>query len=160
VTGDSLSKLTLGAASQGSISNNNISGGGLAIQAAFTGAIQGNLIHGAQTGVVYAAAAQLSGNRIYGNVVGVNDSVTSASTGLGFVAGSTPSQIFGNSTGVVLTGLMQGQHIAFNSVGVSGSGVLGGTSLDTADLIEANGVGAQFTGTVQYDRFSRNGRPI
>jgi parallel beta-helix repeat protein len=155
-SGNTLAAITLGALAQGSISNNNIVGGGLSILQAFTGPIQNNLIHGAIVGVTYAAPALLSNNRIYGNNIGVVDTVNSPTAGLGFVAGSLPNQIFSNGVGVNLTGSMQDQHIAFNTIGVTGSGTLGGSSLDTSNLVEANNVGSQFNGTVQYTRFDRN----
>ena len=60
-------------------------------------------------------------------------------------------------TGVELTGLMRGQHIFDNTVGVTGSGILGDIHLDGANLIEGNetGVGL-FAGTIQYNKIARN----
>lgn len=157
--------LTLAAASQGTITNDNIEGGGLIIDAAFTGSISDNLIHGASVGVTYAAGAPLNSNDIYDNSTGVLDTVNSTTTGLGFVAGSLPNFIFDNSIGVNLGGSMQDQSITFNTLGVSGGaiagassyGTLGGTSLATANLIEANTTGIeQFPGTIQYNDITRN----
>ena len=57
---------------------------------------------------------------------------------LGFLPGATPNVIIGNGTGVQLNGLMQGQIITSNIVGVTGTGVLGGTSLDAFNEILNN----------------------
>ena len=77
--------------------------------------------------------------------------------GLGFHAGSGRNEIFNNTTGVNLTGRMQNQHVHDNVIGVVGSGILGGDALDLANLIAFNVTGADFDGTIQYNRFSRNG---
>ena len=156
VSDSTLASLTLGAVSQGVISDNNIAGGGLGIDAAFTGSIDHNRIDGATVGVMYAASAPLNNNEIYGNKTGVVDTVNSNTVGLGFAADSNDNEIFGNAVGVNLTGLMQNQSITANTIGVTGSGVLGGTSLDSANLIQDNATGIQFTGTIQYDDIDRN----
>src|SRR5262249_45702590 len=43
-----------------------------------------------------------------------------------------------------------------NDTGVIGSGILGGPSLDTANLIEMNTTGVDFTGTIQFNRIAKN----
>src|SRR6185437_5286163 len=142
------------------ITNNNIDGGGLLIAAAFTGSIDHNLIQGAQYGVALFAAAPLNSNRIFNNTVGIVDWVNSATSGLGFIAGATPNLIIGNVTGVQLNGLMQGQIISSNGVGVTGNGVLGGTSLDSANEILNNTTGVSFNGEVRFNRIGRNQHSI
>ncbi|MRR35340.1 right-handed parallel beta-helix repeat-containing protein, partial [bacterium] len=133
---------------------------GLDLQAAFTGRIEGNDIHGAETGVVYAVGTELSANRIRNNIIGITSSISSASAALGFVSASTvkPNEIYANGTGVVLTGArMQNQHVCANTTGVTGSGIIGGDSLELANVIEANTTGvANFTGTIQFNRFPAN----
>jgi parallel beta-helix repeat protein len=150
--------LAISTTASGTIIDNDISGAGVGLQlsAVFTGPIEDNNIYGSGNGVVYAVGALLIGNRIFDNTTGIADTVNSSTTGLGFVAGSTPNLIYQNSTGVQLTGLMQGQDIYTNVTGVSGSGVLGGTDLDSPNVIETNFTGINFAGTVQYNRIDRN----
>src|SRR5439155_18505287 len=76
--------------------------------------------------------------------------------GFGFVGTTLPNDIYGNTTGVSLSGSMQNQHVFANTTGVTGSGVLGGTDLDEANLIETNTTGVNFSGTIQYNRIARN----
>ena len=83
-------------------------------------------------------------------------SVRSALTGLGFAAGSSPNLFAGNRLGVRLTGAMQNQLVQNNDVGVTGAGILGGTDLSLANRFEGNLLGADFDGTVQFNRFARN----
>jgi len=154
-----LTGIELTAAASGRIRGNVITGGntGLDIAAAFTGLIDGNRISGAATGVRYAAAAALSGNLISGNTVGVRTSVA-GDQGLGFAAGSGVNQLSGNATGLVLVNAsVQRQEVSGSTVAVTGSGLLGGTSLDLAMDIHDNQRGvAAFAGTVQYSRFTAN----
>ncbi|MGA2259529.1 MAG: right-handed parallel beta-helix repeat-containing protein, partial [Thermoguttaceae bacterium] len=150
--------IALAAAASGMISGNDItaSGTGISITAAFTGPISANIIHNAQTGVNYQAAAALSDNSIHDNGTGVVSSVLDTASGFGFVGTTQPNQIFDNSTGVQLNNAtMQNQHVYDNASGVSGSGVLGGSDLDYANLIEANVVSVDFSGTIQYNRITR-----
>jgi hypothetical protein len=107
-------------------------------------------------GVLYAAPAALSDNQIDGNAVGVRATVNTLTGGLGFVGAGGPNEIHGNVVGVELTGRMQGQHVRDNETGVTGSGVLGGESLDRANVIEGNTVGVRFDGTVQFTRVAGN----
>ncbi len=154
-----LAALALNAISQGTVSANNISGagvGGVTISAAFTGSISYNLIHNANVGLTLSASAPVNSNTIFANKTGVVDPLANSNTGLGFLGGALPNLIFNNGVGVNLTGLMQGQEIGSNIIGVSGSGVLGGTSLSSANLIFDNTVGVDFSGTVQYDLIERN----
>src|SRR5207247_10322208 len=76
--------------------------------------------------------------------------------GCGFVGATLPNDIYGNTTGVSLTGSMQNQHVFANTTGVTGSGVLGGSDLDKANLIETNVTGVNFAGTIQSNRIARN----
>ncbi len=136
---------------------------GLDILFAFDGLIEGNDIHGAVVGVNYAVAADLSGNRIRNNSTGITSSISGTTQALGFVsASSKPNEIYANGTGVSLAnGRMQNQHVYANNTGVTGSGIIGGESLDLANVIEGNttGVGS-FTGTIQFNRFSANATAI
>ena len=150
--------IALAAAANGTISGNDITsiGTGISITAAFNGAIADNEIHNAQTGVNYQAAAALSDNAIHDNGIGVISSVLDTTSGVGFVGTTQPNQIFDNGTGVKLNNaMMQNQHIYDNALGVSGSGVLGGSDLDYANLIEANVISLNFSGTIQYNRITR-----
>ena len=160
VTGNTLQSVAINDASQGTIANNNIDGGGMLINATFTGSIDHNLIQGAEFGVALFASAPLNGNRIFNNTIGVVDFVNSATAGLGFLPGATPNVIIGNGTGVQLNGLMQGQIITSNIVGVTGTGVLGGTSLDSANQILNNTTGVSFAGEVRFNRIGRNQHSI
>ncbi len=74
----------------------------LLLGATFTGSIAGNEFIGAAVGVSYQAGGSLSGNRIHDNLIGVVSTVADPSTGLGFVTGAQPNQIFANTTGVEL----------------------------------------------------------
>jgi parallel beta-helix repeat protein len=156
--------ISLAAAASGQIVGNDVSatatGTGLSVAGAFTGPISDNDIHNTGVGVNYAASAQLANNRIHHNVTGVVASVNNTTGGLGFVAGSTPNQVYANTTGVNLTGRMRNQHVYGNTTGVIGSGILGGDDLDTANLIELNSVGVNFTGTIRSNRIARNGTGI
>ena len=51
---------------------------------------------------------------------------------------------------------MQVQYVAGNTTGVTGAGVLGGTSLASANQIERNAVGVDFDGAVQYNCIDYN----
>ncbi|MBI1395302.1 MAG: LEPR-XLL domain-containing protein, partial [Betaproteobacteria bacterium] len=156
--------IVLNAAAQGVIRDNHVYGGtiGLDIAATFSGPISGNSITNAATGIAYDAAAALSGNTVTGASVGVRTTVAGTTNGLGFVAGSGTNHIVGNTTGVVSVGAQfQQLDIDGNQVGVTGSGVLGGTLLDFANVIENNATGvAHYLGVVQYNRFSANGVAI
>ncbi len=149
--------IALASAAGGTISGNTISAAttGISITAAFTGIIAANSIFGAATGVSYQASAELSGNDIHDNTAGVVSTVASTATGFGFVGNGLPNQIFDNATGVQLTGAMQDQHIFDNTTGISGSGSLGGTGLNEANLIEANGVGIDFNGPIEFNEITR-----
>ena len=150
--------IALAAVAGGTISGNDISTGtiGLSITAAFTGTISANIIHNAQTGVSYQAAAALSGNSIHDNATGVVSNVAAVASALGFVGSTQPDQVFDNSTGVQLnSATMQNQHVYDNALGVSGSGVLGGSDLNYANLLEANTVTVNFSGFIQYNRITR-----
>ena len=150
--------IALAAAAGGTISGNDItaSGTGISITAAFTGPISTNIIHNAQTGVNYQAAAALSDNAIHDNGIGVISSVLDTTSGFGFAGTTQPNQIFDNGTGVELNNAtMQNQDVYDNALGVSGSGVLGGSNLDYANLIEANVVSMNFSGAIQYNRITR-----
>jgi Ca2+-binding RTX toxin-like protein len=145
----------------GRIERNRISAGttALAVNASYSGAldIANNELFGATTGVLYSAAAALRTNRIYDNSTGVVSSVASVGIAFGFALGSGTNDIFDNFTGVNLTGRMQAQRVRDNFTGVVGSGLLGPDSdFALANLIEANRTGADFDGTIQFNRFVRN----
>lgn len=146
------------AASSGQIVNNSVTatGTGLYLAARFNGTVASNEFQGATVGVVHGAPAMLESNRIHHNTNGVFASVSGQVDGFGFVGDALPNEIFANTTGVALTGQMQNQHIFANTTGVSGSGVLGGTDLEHANLIEANVTGVNVTGPIQFNRIARN----
>ncbi len=160
--------IALAAAASGTISGNNINAAavilsvgipsittGISITAPFTGIIAANNIYDSTTGVSYQASAELSGNDIHDNVAGVVSTVASTATGFGFVGNGLPNQIFDNTTGVQLTGDMQDQHIFDNTTGVTGSGSLVATDLNHANLIEANAVGIDFNGPIEFNEITR-----
>ncbi|MBI5616868.1 MAG: right-handed parallel beta-helix repeat-containing protein, partial [Gammaproteobacteria bacterium] len=148
-------------AASGRIRGNTVTGAatGLDIANAFSGLIDGNTITNGVTGVRYDAAAALSGNLIANNATGVRTTIAGTTNGLGFVAGSGVNRISGNGTGIQSIGAQfQQQNVDGNTVGVSGSGILGGTTLDFANVIEHNGTGvAHFSGIIQYSRIGLNG---
>ena len=149
--------VALSAVSDGLIVGNDLSGtNALVIDAPFSGPIRANDIHDAQIGVSYNAAAALGGNRVYANQVGIMATVADEIDGLGFVDSAESNQVFDNTIGVQLTGLMQNQHVYNNTTGVTGSGVLGGGNLELANLIEGNITGVDFDGAVQFNRIARN----
>lgn len=150
--------LLLSAAAGGQISGNDVSASGpaLVIDAVFTGPIEDNDIHHSATGVDYSAAAALGHNRIHHNVTGIRSTVAGDVNGLGFVGAGAPNEIFANTTGVDLTGQMQGQHIYGNTTGVRGGGLLVSPDLDHANLIESNTVGVDFAGPIQFQRIAGN----
>ena len=162
ITGGTALRIT--GASSGSIRANTLAAGGgtaLSIEAAFTGLIASNRITGSALGVRYAASAALSGNEIFGNATGLRVELADAKTAFGFVAGSGSNRIRDNGLGVDLQGRMQGQEIRNNAVGVSGEGILGGTSLTGANRIVGNTVGVTaFKGDIQYNRIGENGRGV
>ena len=166
VTGNTLQSVAVNDIAQGTITNNTINGGGIVITATFTGSIDHNLIQGAEYGVALFASAPLNSNRIFNNAIGIVDFVNSLTTGLGFLTGATPNLIIGNDTGVQLNGVMQGQIISSNGLGLSpgvgviGVGVLGGASLDSANLIVNNAMGVSFSGEVRFNRIGRNQHSI
>ena len=140
------------------IASNRISATGTAlrISAAVDGLIADNDLQNAALGVEYSAAATLSGNRVHHNTVGVRVAVSQVATGLGFVGTASANDIYANTTGVELFGRMQGQVVRDNAVGVNGSGVLGGSSLQTANHILRNTTGVDFSGTIQFNRIAEN----
>ncbi len=80
-----------------------------------------------------------------------------AADGLGFVGIAEPNVIEDNEVGIHLTGgRVQGQVLQRNRIGVTGSGIFGGDSLTTANRLIANDVGANFSGTLQFNRFLNN----
>ncbi len=84
----------------------------LLLDATFTGSIADNDFYGAAVGVSYQAGGSLRANRIHDNVIGVLSTVDDPSTGLGFIAGQEPNQIYQNTTGVELVNAtMQDQHV-------------------------------------------------
>jgi parallel beta-helix repeat protein len=155
---DSTLGVLIAAASSGLIFANDVAATDTALdaRAEFAGPIHDNAFHSAAVGVRYDLPTDLFCNRIFGNTTGVIVSVDSTTGGLGFFGSGEPNQIFANQTGVQLTGRMQNQHVHGNALGVSGSGLLGGETLDTANLIEANQVGVRFQGIVQYNRIAAN----
>ena len=148
----------MAAPTTGHITSNDISHHdiGLSVSAPIAALIEDNAIHGANIGVDYSAPAVLSGNRIFDNNVGVVVSPLGDSEGFGFVGDAAPNEIFDNQVGVELSGRMQNQHILQNVTGVTGSGVLGGTDLQFANLIESNTTGVDFDGIIQFNRIARN----
>ncbi|KKL55380.1 hypothetical protein LCGC14_2255990, partial [marine sediment metagenome] len=145
-------------ASGGQIVGNDIDAGliGLNLAAAFGSVIEDNDIHGADVGLAYSAPATVSNNRIYDNITGVVATVDSDVDGFGFVQPADPNEISGNTTGVDLTGRMQDQYIHDNDTGVEGSGILGPSEIDLANVIEANIVGVDFDGEVRFNRIVGN----
>ncbi|MEW6157227.1 MAG: right-handed parallel beta-helix repeat-containing protein, partial [Verrucomicrobiota bacterium] len=151
--------LAIEANSSGSITGNDVasSSTGLTINARFTGQIESNSIHNAAVGIRYAAPATLSGNRVFNNTTGVRATSPTRETALGFVGIAEPNLIFKNSIGVEVTGWMQHQHVFENAIGVQGSGTLGPMEdFNLANRIEKNGVGAHFSGTIQFNLFIGN----
>ena len=136
--------------------NANPASVGIDLEAPFIGPISHNTVHGASIGVYYGVPAQLFANQIYGNTTGVVMPVNDITGRPGIFPRLGANDIFNNVTGVNLTGRMQLQHIYSNTTGVIGQGILGGSSLDTANLIETNTVGVNFVGTIQYNRIDRN----
>ena len=156
--------LALPIALDGTISGNDLSSSGTALDvaAAFTGSIDRNDIHDSGVGVRYDAPAALDGNRVFANATGVIATVDSNVDGFGFVGVTEPNEIFGNATGVNLTGRMRDQHVRDNTVGVMGSGLLGPDfdDFEHANLIEGNATGVDFDGPVQFNRIAGNGTGI
>ena len=130
------------------------------LNAKFTGSIDHNDIHNGAIGLNYAVPGSVIANRIFGNATGVVMPINDTSNGLGFYPGSGANDIFNNTTGVNLTGRMQLQHVYSNTTGITGSGILGGNSLDTANVIETNTTGVDFTGTIQFNRIDQNATAI
>ena len=129
----------------------------LNLMATFAGTIDNNDVHNAVVGVNYAVPSPIVGNRIFGNTTGVVVPVNSTTGGLGFHPGSGRNEIYDNTAaGVNLTGRMQNQFVHDNPTGVIGSGILGGDVFELANLIANNAVGADFDGTIQFNRFARN----
>ena len=159
-----IASLTIAGASQGSIHDNAIAGAanGLVINAAFTGLIFNNSITATGTAVVYAAVAALSNNRIYGAAIGVSTNVSDPATLFGAVAGSTPNIITGNAIGISLANAQViDQQVTANTIGLSGSGIIGGSAPSDLNLITYNGTGiANFTGLVEFNRIEDNGTGI
>jgi Ca2+-binding RTX toxin-like protein len=150
------------AASSGAITANDIgaTGTGMNIAAAFTGPIEGNDVHNASVGLNYAARAAVNGNTFRNNTTGVTTSVNGTVDALGFVNPSgKPNEIRNNLTGISMSNArVQAQRVLNNTTGVSGSGVLGGETLDYANQIDGNASGAaNFNGPIQFNRFGRNG---
>jgi hypothetical protein len=157
-TGGAATGILIAAASEGQIFDNDVSATGTALEldAPFSGPIHRNMFRDAAVGVRYDLAAELGDNDVFNNITGIVASVDSIVDGLGFVAGTTPNRIHGNTVGVSLTGRMRDQHIFANTTGVTGSGILGGESLDWANLIEGNVTGVNFAGTIQFNRIAAN----
>ncbi|HEY8534988.1 MAG TPA: hypothetical protein VIL25_01010, partial [Vicinamibacterales bacterium] len=157
---DGTTGVTIAGAASGLIAHNDVfaSDTGLAIDAAFSGDIRDNDIRDAALGVRYGAAAPLNGNRIHDNTVGVRSTVGGTTDALGFLPGSAPNEISGNDTGVELVDAqMRNQHLSRNTVGVTGSGVLGGDDLAAANVIELGLVGVSgFDGTIRFNRIGSN----
>jgi parallel beta-helix repeat protein len=154
--------MTVSFAANGTIVDNDIDGttSGLDIEAAFTGLIQLNNIHDAAVGVIYGAAASLNRNQIRNNSTGVQANVATTTNGFGFVnppSGTlVPNEIYSNTVGVALSGVMQWQHIHDNQTGVQGSGNLVAADFDHANVIELNVTGVDTSGSVQFNRIARN----
>jgi hypothetical protein len=152
--------IVLSAPASGHIAGNEIvvPATGLSINSAFTGTIERNDFRGAYLGVSYQAAAALVDNRIHDNTTGLASGVANPASALGFVEADRPNQIFDNMTGVALNAaLMQGQHVFANDVGVTGTGLLVAIDLDHANVIEANSVGINFNGPIEFERIARGG---
>ncbi len=158
------SGIIISVATAGTIADNDITaiGTGIELQAAFMGAIQQNEIRDAAVGVRYAAAAALDANLIHHNATGVLASVSSTSTGFGFVQlpdalDARPNQIFRNTVGVQLSGgVMQHQIVRDNQTGVTGAGSLSASDFAHASTIEANTIGVDLNGPVQFNRIGDN----
>ena len=151
--------IELALAAAGHIDGNDVSATsiGLDVAATFTGLIENNSIHNAPIGVAYNAAAELSGNLIHDNITGVTSIIGDATTGFGFVGTTLPNQIYANTIGVqLIAATMQGQHIYGNTTGVAGTGTLISSDLDHANLIEANAVGVDFAGPIEFNRIAGN----
>ena len=121
-----------------------------------------NSITATGTAVVYAAVAALSNNRIYGSAIGVSTNVSDPATLFGAVAGSTPNIITGNAIGISLANAQViDQQVTANTIGLSGSGIIGGSAPSDLNLITYNGTGiANFTGLVEFNRIEDNGTGI
>jgi Ca2+-binding RTX toxin-like protein len=142
--------------SSGVIRDNRVSGTtGLQLLAPFSGPINDNNFSGG-IGLLYSAAAALNNNTFSGSQFGARVTVSDPNAALGYVPGSGSNTFAGSTVGVELTGLMRGQLVTGNQIGVTGSGTLGGGSLDTANRIEQNSIGVQFVGEIAFNRIASN----
>ena len=155
--------ISVSVASSGSIFENDVAGvaTGLDLQAAFAGTITRNAFHNATVGVRYAVGAALDENRVYGNTTGVEASVSSTSTGFGFVqlpgnVDTRPNQIYANNIGVQLSGTMQNQIVRDNQTGVAGTGTLVASDFNHGNRIERNVIGVDVTGSIQFNDVGEN----
>ncbi|RLB07355.1 MAG: hypothetical protein DRG59_06530, partial [Deltaproteobacteria bacterium] len=152
--------ISINTSSEGTIGHNDIqaTNTGIRLSAAFSGIILNNKIHDCTTGLVYDAPAVLSGNRIFGNDTGISTTLFDETEALGYVGSAEPNNIYQNTIGINLhDARVKSQHVFLNTTGISGSGIIGGDTLEDANLIEKNYTGiGQFSGTVQYNRISRN----
>ncbi len=152
--------ITIAAAAEGLIAHNDVFAAetGLAIDAQFKGDIRDNDFRNAKLGVRYGASAPLNGNRIHDNDLGVRATVGGTTDALGFLPASAPNEISGNLVGLELAAAeVQNQHVFGNDRGVTGNGILGGSDLDHANVIESNTVGvARFDGTIRFNKIGAN----
>ncbi len=154
--------IEIAGSAQAAITQNKITNSptGIAINQSVTGTISQNEISGSQIGVLYRASAPLIDNHIFGNSIGIQTTIAGP-TALGYAVGSGRNQVYQNQTGVVLIDAdLKLQSIHHNGSGVTGSGRLGGSAIDDANVLESNAVGANIAGPIKYNRFSRNGIAI
>ena len=155
---NTVTSLLLAQPAAADIANNTITS--LDIAAPLTGSIHDNLIGGGAVGIQYRAAATLSGNIIRGSQTGIIVNAV-ATSGMGFVGTAQPNVIEGNGVGIhVASGRVQSQIIRGNNVGVTGIGIFGGDSIATANMLQENQIGADFNGTLQFNRFLNNALQI
>ena len=92
-------------------------------------------IHNAQTGVSYQAAAALSDNSIHDNATGVISNVAAVASGFGFVGSTSPirSSTIARACSSTTPRCRTSTSTTTPSAS-TGSGVLGGTDLDYANV--------------------------
>ena len=160
ISDSTLASLVLGATSQGTISHNNIDGGGLTIDAAFTGSIDHNLDHARAHRCCVASTPSTRRS-----TPTKSSRTTPPASSMSLDNSTTPAWEFRRRLAPQRhhrqrhrrppsPGQMQDQSIiANNDTGVTGSGVLGGSTLALANQIQGNTSGVNFTGAaIQYNR--------
>ncbi|MFT3789352.1 MAG: hypothetical protein QM770_24760 [Tepidisphaeraceae bacterium] len=152
--------VSIGVASSGVIAGNTFDTNNvgttpaLTISAAFTGSIRHNTFSRNYTGVSMTTSAPFIGNDFVNNLIGVKVAGVTLGTGA-----TEANRFRGNATGVQLvsSGAVVRQAFRNNTTGVFGVGTVGGTTLADANVFDNNITGVDINGTVQFNRFTRNG---